>query len=406
LREKAMTKFDKRILALAGIVILGMIFGCGKSPSSAAKPQPPAKVENAMKEAELTTVKLSEKAEARLGIATRAVEAKSLPGTLVAGGEVVAVPGQEARVVAPAAGTVLAPAAGAAPRSGRVLRRGQEVMRLMLLPPDRDLIGVKEDLVLRQTQYDVAKSKADRARELLAVRAASRKDVEDAEIELARAAGALEAAKGRLTLFTGSAIDEAAAQLSTLSLTSPLDGVLAAVHVAPGQTVPAATALFEVARQDPLWVRVPVYVGDLAAIDENAEAVVRPFGGGPQPILIGAKPVQGPPLSDASSASADLYYEIGNRAGAFRIGQKLAVSLTKKEPDAGLAVPVAAVLYDISGGTWVYRRSAPQSYERVRVEVSHIVNGLAVVRRGVRAGDEVVVAGAAELFGTEFGVGK
>ena len=57
-------------------------------------------------------------------------------------------------------------------------------------------------------------------------------------------------------------------------------------------------------------------------------------------------------------------------------------------------------------GTWVYRRSAPQAYERVRVEVSHLVDGLAVVRRGVRAGDEVVVAGAAELFGTEFGVGK
>jgi RND family efflux transporter MFP subunit len=401
-----MTTIDKRVLWLAGIVAVGTIFGCGKSSPSAAKPQPPAKVENAVKEADLTTVKLSEKAEARLGIATQAVAQKSLPGTLVAGGEVVAVPGQEARVVAPAAGTVLAPAAGTPSRSGRILRRGQEVMRLMLLPPDRDLIGVKEDLVLRQTQYDVAKSKADRARELLAARAASRKDVEDAEIELARAAGALEAAKGRLSLFAGSATDAAAAQLSTLSLTSPVDGVLAAVFVAPGQTVPAATALFDIARQDPLWVKVPVYVGDLAAIDEAADAVIRPFGSGPQPTLLSAKPVQGPPLGDPASASADLYYEIGNRAGAVRIGQKLAVSLTKKEADAGLAVPVAAVLYDISGGTWVYRRSAPQAYERVRVEVSHIVGGLAVVRRGVRAGDEVVVAGAAELFGTEFGVGK
>ena len=162
--------------------------------------------------------------------------------------------------------------------------------------------------MLRQTQYDVAKSKADRARELLAARAASRKDVEDAEIELARATGALEAAKGRLSLFTGSATDEAAAQLSTLSLTSPVDGVLAAVFVAPGQTVPAATALFDIARQDPLWVKVPVYVGDLAAVDEAADAVIRPFGGGPKPALISAKPVQGPPLSDPSSASADLYY--------------------------------------------------------------------------------------------------
>jgi hypothetical protein len=182
-----------------------------------------------------------------------------------------------------------------------------------------------------------------------------------------------------------------------------MDGVLAAVFVAPGQTVPAATALFEVARQDPLWIKVPVYVGDLDAVDKAADAVVRPFGGGPEPALISAKPVQGPPLSDASSASRLLRSGI---APGPRIGQKLAVSLTKKTAEAGLAVPVAAILYDISGGTWVYRRSAPQSYERVRVEVSHIVGDLAVVRRGVRAGDEVVVAGAAELFCTEFGVGK
>ncbi len=317
-----------------------------------------------------------------------------------------ALPGQSARIAAPAAGTALAPAAGDPVRSGRVVRKGQEVMRFMLLPPDSALLGVKEDLALRQAQFDAAKAKADRARELLAAKAASAKDVEDAEVELARATGALAAAKGRMSLFSGSVSDEAAGQLSTISLTSPLDGVISAVLVAPGQTVPAATPLFEVARQDPLWVKVPVYVGDLAAIDRAAEAVVRPFGGGQPPTRIGVKPVQGPPSSDASSASADLYYRIENPDGTFRIGQKLAVSLSKKGAEAGLAVPVAAVLYDIYGGTWVYRRTAPRTYERVRVEISHVVGDLAVVRRGVREGEEVAVDGAAELFGTEFGVGK
>lgn len=401
-----MTTRDKRILGLAGIAVLGLVFGCGKSSSTAAKPEPPAKVENAVKEAELTTVKLSEKADARLGITTKPVAKMDLPGTLVAGGEIVALPGQSARIAAPAAGTVLAPAAGDPVRSGRVVKKGQEVMRLMLLPPDSALIGVKEDLALRQAQFDAAKAKADRARELLAAKAASEKDLEDAEVELARATGALAAAKGRMTLFSGSASDETAGQLSTISLTSPLDGVISAVFVAPGQTVPSATPLFEVARQDPLWVKVPVYVGDLAAIDRAAEAVVRPFGGGPRPIRINVKPVQGPPLSDASSASADLFYQIENPDGTFRIGQKLAVSLSKKGAETGLTVPVAAVLYDIYGGTWVYRRTAPLTYERVRVEISHVVGDLAVLRRGVREGDEVAVDGAAELFGTEFGVGK
>jgi hypothetical protein len=38
--------------------------------------------------------------------------------------------------------------------------------------------------------------------------------------------------------------------------------------------------------------------------------------------------------------------------------------------------------------------------------VRHIVAGLAVLGRGLAAGAEVVTAGAAELFGTEFGAGK
>lgn len=394
-------------VAAFGIAAAGLIFGCGKSQTSGAKAVSPAKVENAVKEVDLTTVKLTQKAEARLGIETKPVETKRIPGTLVVGGEVVALPGQAARVAAPLAGTVLATADGSAARSGRMVKKGQEVMRFMLLPPDRDLIGVKEDLALRQVQYDSAKAKAERARDLLAVKAASQKDVEDAEVELARAQGGLEAAKGRLGLFAGAATDEAAGQLSTLSLTSPLDGTVAAVYVAPGQTVPASTALFDIARQDPLWIRVPVYVGDLAAVDAGADAVVRPFGGSNgRPVMVNAKPVQGPPLSDAPSASADLFYQISNPDGAFRIGQKLSVLLTKREAESNLIVPVSAVLYDIYGGTWVYRRSSPQTYERLRVEMSHVVDNMAVVRRGVKAGDDVVTAGAAELFGTEFGVGK
>src|SRR4030042_1898198 len=138
-----MNKKLERSLWLVGIAAAGLVFGCGKSPSSAAKPQAPAKVENAVKEAELTTVKLTEKAEARLGIETKPVEIKRIPGTLVVGGEVVALPGQ----YAPARATPAGP------------------------------------------------------RELLRARAASQKDVEDAEVELARAQGSLEAAKGRLSLF-------------------------------------------------------------------------------------------------------------------------------------------------------------------------------------------------------------
>lgn len=100
------------------------------------------------------------------------------------------------------------------------------------------------------------------------------------------------------------------------------------------------------------------------------------------------------------------FFEISNSDRLLRIGQKVSVSLLQKSHKDSLIVPSSAILYDINGGNWVYAKIAPYVYSRRRVEVSHIVDDFAVLTRGLKVGDEVVVAGAAEIFGTEFGVGK
>ena len=65
----------------------------------------------------------------------------------------------------------------------------------------------------------------------------------------------------------------------------------------------------------------------------------------------------------------------------------------------------AAVVYDTSGGAWVYVQVGDGRYDRRRVEVAEVVDGLAVLSRGPEVGAEVVVAGAVDLYGTEFGAG-
>ena len=50
------------------VVLLFIFCSCGKGRQPAEKSQPPAKVENAVKESALSTVTLSPKAEERLGI--------------------------------------------------------------------------------------------------------------------------------------------------------------------------------------------------------------------------------------------------------------------------------------------------------------------------------------------------
>jgi hypothetical protein len=68
-------------------------------------------------------------------------------------------------------------------------------------------------------------------------------------------------------------------------------------------------------------------------------------------------------------------------------------------------VPYGAVLYDADGKTSVYVSSAPNTYVREPVTVDYIEGDRAVLTSGPAAGTAVVTVGAAELYGTETGVG-
>ena len=89
------------------------VLACGESaPRAAPDKSPPAAVTTPVKEADLTTVKLTAQAEQRLGIQTVAVERRSVARTRTVGGEVVVPPGSQVVVSAPVAGTLQAPQEG------------------------------------------------------------------------------------------------------------------------------------------------------------------------------------------------------------------------------------------------------------------------------------------------------
>jgi hypothetical protein len=69
-----------------------------------------------------------------------------------------------------------------------------------------------------------------------------------------------------------------------------------------------------------------------------------------------------------------------------------------------LAVPLAALVYDKTGGTWVYTVTQPLSFLRKRVNVARIEGEVAVLQTGPDPGTAVATVGAAELLGAEYGV--
>jgi cobalt-zinc-cadmium efflux system membrane fusion protein len=388
------------------IAILTTIWGCSRKTEPKEKPQPPARVQNAVKEMDLTTIILTPEAESRLGIETATVEYRPIEQSRTLGGQVVSVPGSSVTVSAPLAGTLL-PSKNAPPiTAGKHVTKGQPLYRLLSALPEKDLLSVQEQVSVLKVEFELAQAKARRAQQLLADKAGSVKDLEDAQAQVARVGASLETAQARLELLTKGELDSATDGLCSLIIKSPVNGIIQDVHVAAGQTVTGTTALLEISGIDPVWIKVPIYVGDMATIETGKPARVHSLADFAGAETQTAEPVAAPYSADPESITVDLFYQLSNADLSYRPGQKVSVTLTLKGTQESLVVPYSSILYDMHGSTWVYQNTEPHVYVRRRVELHHVLNELAVLTRGPEVAAKVVSAGAAELFGTEFGVGK
>lgn len=389
-------------IAFAGALFF-LTSSCTTDRVTAQNAQPPAKVENAVKEGDLPTVTVSPEAQARLGISIAPIEFTSVTHMRTFGGEVVLPPDSTIIVSTPMAGTIQAGASGAPPAAGAMVKKGQTIFRLLpMLQPERDARSIAEkELTDAQTRVDNSRIKLNRADELLREKAGSVKQVEQAREELALAESALKALREKLERvirapFAGDA---------SVAIVAPEDGMVQKVHVATGQNVAASAPLFEIASLKSIWVRVPVYTGDVSSIERRQPAKVHNLGDSPGSPILSARPIDAPPTANANAASIDLYYALPV-GGPFRTGQKVGVTLTLTGAQESLVVPQSAIIRDVHGGEWVYENVAERQYARRRVEVRYVTGSQAVLARGPVAGTQVVITGAAELFGTEFGGGK
>jgi membrane fusion protein, heavy metal efflux system len=377
--------------------------GCAKPEAAEGqKAAPPAKVENAVKESDLAVVRLSPQAETRLGVATATVAVEQVAQIRTFPGEIVLPPDRTTTVTAPVGGTL---SAGGTPlAAGTSVRKGQPLFQLTpYLAPERDLrVQLERDIASAQTRVDAARARFNRAEQLLRDRAGSEKAVEQAREELNLAENDLKAARERLERYEKAPVSADVA----VTITAPRDGMIQKVLANPGQTVASGAPLFEVVNLSTVWIRVPVYVGDLRSISRRQTARVHALNALPGAPSRPARPASAPPTANPTNDTADLYFALANWDNSLRPGQKMGVTLSERASEESLVAPWSAILHDTTGGTWVYENTAPQQYVRRRVEVRRVVNSLAVLARGPAPGTKVVTAGAAEIFGTEFGTGK
>ena len=331
-------------------LVASVVAGCKPAAKSSSAASPPAKV---ITENDLTTITLKPEAEQRLGIATAMVEKKNVARTRTLGGELLLPLGRAADATNSAKSIYsLLPAMTPA-----------ELVRAAEMQVDAD-----GQIRAAEVQLEAAKIALSRAENLVANQSGTQRAVDEARTQAQLAEAALQTARERRALL--------------------------------------GAPIFDAVRTSLLWVRVSVYVGDLDQINRTAPVQVNSLGGSRNEPIRAARPVA-VPLSPASApATADLFYELDHADGKWRAGEKVSVLVPLQGELESSVVPASAVLYDIHGGTWVYENTAPQTFTRRRVEVRFENRNDAVLARGPKPGAKIVTAGAAELFGAEFGIGK
>lgn len=408
---------------LVAVLIAVCLAGCGKKPAAAAKAEAPFKLDHPGNESALNTITLPEEAEKHLGLRTAPVEVRSVRKRRVYGGDVVLPTGASIVVSAPVGGTLEAVSESGAPEVGSRVGRNDPVFILKpLLSVERGKLTPAERAALAQLkmtladlqiaaegQVQTAQVQVDAARKILDIDERMQRDgtiprrtVENSRAALGQAEKQLEAAQRRVEMLKKIDLDSDSGDVTPIPIVSPRDGFVKTQLATEGQIVAVGTPLFEVMDCDPIWIKVPVYAGEKHLIDLKRAASIEPLGGdGAAPKT--AEPVPAPPTADSQAATVDLYYELPNAGAALRPGERVEVAVALRGEDQSRVIPFSAVEHDIYGGQWVFEQTGEHQYVRRRVQVPYVVDNMAVLESGPAEGAKIVVEGAAELWGTEFG---
>lgn len=413
------------LLAASGLLILAAAFsiGCGTHKSSDHK-KGPAKLEHP-KEGDIYRVVLTPKAVERLQISTTDVEKRAVPKTRTVGASVIVPDGASVMVTAPVTGKLKPVKDDAAVVAGKQVTNAQIVFRITpLLAPEREVPSAAErvsmanakasllsaqiiadgDVQQGEAQLEAAQIALTRAKQLFSDKVGSQRNVDDAIARFDLAQKTLEAAKQRKTQLDKLTLEADSVAAEDVSVFAPRDGILRNVTSSVDQVVSVGAPLFEVVELSTMWVRVPVYPGLTVELDQQREARVQKLG--QEATATEVKPIAAPPSGDFLASSVDLFYELKNEDGLFAPNEPVQIVLPLAGETQSLVVPRAAILRDIHGIAWVYIRSGENEFRRHRVEVDFTTDEFAILNAGPDVGTPVVVDGAAELFGTEFGAGK
>ncbi|CAA7612610.1 Membrane-fusion protein [Magnetospirillum sp. LM-5] len=322
------------------------------------------------------SVSMAKSTQFLLGIRTERVAAREAAQTVRVPGRVMPDPAGFARVQPSQPARVVADAAFPLPVPGQQVKRGQVVA--VLEPTLSTLERGEKRASLYRVEGEIVLAERELARQEALGTIVTAKAVETSRI--------------RLEQLRRERTQIAVTQLGRELVTAPVDGVIADVHVVPGEVVAVDKVMVEIV--DPARLRVEAVTHDpaVAARIGAAEATTRLVPNHAFPLdLLGVSPK----VDSVDQGIHALFAVRPGHGDGLKVGMPVDVHLAVGATRLRMAVPRDA-LAEMAGRSVVFVLTAPETFEARPVKVERLIGPLAEID-GVKPGERVVVQGAAQL---------
>ncbi|MDC6167356.1 efflux RND transporter periplasmic adaptor subunit [Paucibacter sp. XJ19-41] len=304
---------------------------------------------------------------------------------------------------------------------GDTVKQGQLIAEIDALTQQNNLRNAQAalqsaqaQLAARQAALKQATLAAARLRELVAIDAGTRADLEAAEATLSTTTAEIAAQQAQIAQARV-AEDTAKVNLGYTRVTAPMDGVVVAVVTEQGQTVNAnqsAPTIIKLARLDTMTVKaqiseadvpkvkpgMPVYFSLLGEPDRRIEVKLRAVEPGPTTLASETSATSSASTSTTSAIYYNGIFDVPNAEGKLRINMTAQTTIVLARAQQVLTLPSAARGQRARDGSYrvkVLEGEGKIVEKTVRIGLNNRVQ--AQVLDGLKAGEQVITseAGAA-----------
>lgn len=363
---------------LISLVLITLALGCNKGgkPSEESKQS-----KEAGHSKEGNEIHLTQEALERAGIRVATAERRALTGGVAIPAEVQFEPSSTAHVGPLVPGRIMRVSVAL----GESVHRGQ----LLGIVASSEVSATRSRLDQARAKLSAARSTLRRQQQLSTEGIGAQRSLIDAEAQVGELRAEVKGLLRQLSVFGSSKAGE-------LSMTSPMDGVVVALHATIGETATPDASVFIITDPTKVWVRGNVPELELSRVQMGMAVVVR-LHAFPDLVMPGTITYVAPAL-DERTRSLPVRVTLQAPDARLRSGLFGSIELVGTSPDERmLVVPVDAVA-TLDGQTVVFiLTNEPNSFRPLPIALGRRAGGFFEVRSGLKEGTRFASSGAFTL---------